>query len=160
MLKEALTLLGIYEYAGGANNPIIMAWAKELGLKAYTADSIAWCGLFMAIAAHRAGWPVVKDPLWARNWSKFGTGVPAGQAALGDVLVFVRGGGGHVGLYVGEDATHFHVLGGNQSDQVCITRILKSRCIAVRRAAWRNAQPANVRRVRLAASGSVSTNEA
>jgi cell wall-associated NlpC family hydrolase len=40
---------------------------------------------------------------------------------LGDVLVFRRGGGGHVALYVGEDEEAFHVLGGNQADR-CASR--------------------------------------
>ena len=108
----------------------------------------------------RAGWDVVAGPLWARNWANFGRKVEDGQAALGDVLVFSRDGGGHVGFYVGEDAGYFHVLGGNQSDQVNITRIAKSRCIAVRRPKWRTAQPAGVVKVQLQASGAVSTNEA
>lgn len=70
------------------------------------------------------------------------------------------GGGGHVGLYVGDDAGAYHVLGGNQSDQVCVSRIAKARCIAVRRCPWKLAQPGNVRPVRPAAGGALSTNEA
>ena len=77
----------------------------------------------------------------------------------GDVLVFKRKGGGHVGLYVGHDASAFHVLGGNQSDRVSITRLSRNRLVAVRRPAYR-AQPANVRPIPLAASGSLSVNEA
>jgi cell wall-associated NlpC family hydrolase len=79
---------------------------------------------------------------------------------LGDVLVFKRQGGGHVGLYVGEDKDAYHVLGGNQSDSVSITRILKDRLHAARRCTWKTAQPANVRRVFLSGSGAVSQNEA
>jgi hypothetical protein len=41
--------------------------------------------------------------------------------------VFTRSGGGHVGLYVGEDATHYHVLGGNQANLVSIMRLAKGR---------------------------------
>ena len=42
-------------------------------------------------------------------------------------MVFTRAGRGHVGLYLGEDATHFHILGGNQTNNVSITRIAKVR---------------------------------
>ena len=42
------------------------------------------------------GKEVPAHPLWALSWSAFGAKSPA--AALGDVLVFVRSGGGHVGL--------------------------------------------------------------
>ena len=102
--------------------------------------------------------PIVEGPLWARNWAKFGKA--ADKAQLGDVLVFRRGqGSGHVGLYVGEDYGAYHVLGGNQSDGVTITRIAKDRCIAVRRPAYRKA-PATAKPVQLAATGTLSTNEA
>lgn len=162
LIREARALYGTLETPGVASNPTIMAWAKEVGLaKAYSDDSVPWCGLFAALVAHRAGWPPVEAPLWARNWSKFGRAVTPKEASLGDVLVFQRpGGGGHVGFYVGHDAGYYHVLGGNQSDAVTITRIAKSRCIAVRRPKWRVAQPAGVKPYPLAASGAVSSNEA
>lgn len=155
MLLEALKLYGTLEKAGSADNPDILAWAKELGLKDYTHDSIPWCGLFIGIVAHRAGRPLAASPLWARSWSDWGTKSP--KAALGDVLVFVRNGGGHVALYVGEDSDYYHCLGGNQGDAVSIVRISKERCIAVRRF-YSVGVPANVRSVKLAASGTPSTN--
>ena len=160
VLVEALALYGTRETAGAANNPTILAWAKETGLdRDYRSDDVAWCGLFVATVFKRAGFEPVKAPLWARNWAAFGT--KADKASLGDVLVFERaGGGGHVGLYVGEDASAYHVLGGNQGDAVSIVRVAKSRCLAVRRCPWRLAQPPAVRPVRLAAGGAISTNEA
>lgn len=157
-VAEALKLFGTLEKSGAANNPTILSWAKELGLStSYSADSIPWCGLFAAIVTKRAGKTVVENPLWARNWTNFGIKSP--KAGLGDILVFVRNGGGHVGFYVGEDATTYHVLGGNQSDQVCIRRIEKSRCIAVRRPIY-NVQPDTVKPYHLSTGGTVSTNEA
>lgn len=131
----------------------------------YRHDAIPWCGLFMAIVAHRANIerrPERNPPrlyLSALEWAAFGMSVPKGAAALGDVLVFKRKGGGHVGLYVGHDASAFHVLGGNQQNRVSITRLSRNRLVAVRRPAYR-AQPANVRPIALAASGSLSVNEA
>jgi uncharacterized protein (TIGR02594 family) len=162
ILVEARALIGVLEVKGDGNNPTILAWAEEVGLaKVYRHDATAWCGLFLAVVAKRAGWPVVKDPLWARNWINFGRRVEDDQEALGDVLVFTRpGGGGHVGLYVGEDDTAFHVLGGNQGDAVSIVRIAKDRLIGARRPKWRTAQPPGVVKVRLRASGQLSGNEA
>lgn len=158
MLREALALFGALEAPGARDNPLILAWASEVGLsKTYSHDSIPWCGLFMAVVAKRAGKPVVDSPLWALSWADFGKAVSAPM--LGDVLTFKRNGGGHVTLYVGEDATAFHCLGGNQSDKVCITRIAKSRLYRARRPLY-NAQPGNVRKVRLASNGKLSTNEA
>jgi uncharacterized protein (TIGR02594 family) len=109
------------------------------------------------VVAHRAGKDVPSKPLWALNWAKWGQ--DGGQPELGDVLVFVRPGGGHVGLYVGEDGIAYHVLGGNQSDAVSIARINKDRLYACR-AYFAVGKPANVRPVLLGANGSVSANEA
>lgn len=160
MLKAGLAEYGTKEMPGGANSPVIMAWAKECGLTAsYTADSIPWCGLFMAVCAKRANWPFPDKPLWALNWSTWGT--DAGQPELGDVLTFVRDGGGHVAMYVGEDTQgYYHVLGGNQSDAVTIMRISKTRMRAARRPVWRIAEPANRRPVVLKPQGAISHNEA
>lgn len=200
MIIEALKQYGTLEAPGAADNPKIIGWQDELeaaGLGqayagVYRHDAIPWCGLFMAIVAHRANIerrPERNPPrlyLAALEWASFGTPVPKGAAAFGDVLVFKRpnrdfsrfglksagsrehpasSGGGHVGLYVGQDspnknsASAFHVLGGNQSDRVSITRLSRNRLVAVRRPAYR-AQPANVRPIPLAASGSLSVNEA
>lgn len=163
LLKTAIALYGTAEVPGPANNPSIMQWAKASGLaKVYKADSTAWCGLFMAYAALQAGWTPPVNPLLARNWQEFG--VRAKTPMLGDVLVFWRGKRngyqGHVGIYVGEDATAYHVLGGNQADRVTIKRIAKDRLLQARRCKWNIAQPGNVRVVRLAATGAISTNEA
>jgi uncharacterized protein (TIGR02594 family) len=159
LLIEALKTYGTKEMPGTGDNPEILSWAKETDLnRVYSADSVPWCGLWMAVVAKRADKDIPKDPLWARNWAGFGT--EANQPGLGDVLVFQRQQGGHVGLYIGEDDTAYHVLGGNQSDQVSITRILKSRCIAKRRPLWKTAQPPNIRKIVLQPDGMVSTNEA
>lgn len=163
LLTVALSLYGTAEKPGPGNNPSILQWAKAVGLaKAYKADSVAWCGLFMAYAALQAGWQPPLNPLLARNWQNFG--MPSEVPMLGDVLVFWRGKPsgpqGHVGIYVGEDAGAYHVLGGNQADRVSIKRIAKSRLLQARRCRWKVAQPSNVRVVKLAASGTLSQNEA
>lgn len=158
VIAEAIKLLGIKEVPGQGDNIEILKWAESLGLEnKYRKDDIPWCGLFVAYVCKIAGIEGVKDPLWARNWSNFGTKQTV--AMLGDVLVFVRDKGGHVGFYVGEDSTSYHVLGGNQSDMVCILRIRKERCIAIRRTKWKVAQPENVRVIKLAATGAISENE-
>lgn len=160
MIVEALKDYGTLEGPGTADNPKIIAWAREVGGEVadlYKADSIPWCGLYMAVIATRAGKEIPKHPLWALSWAAFGA--KAQEPALGDVLVFLRQGGGHVGLYAGEDEDAFHTLGGNQSDQVNIKRIAKGRLYAARRPAYRT-QPANVRRISLAANGALSANEA
>lgn len=156
MVTEALEEFGVRETLGPADTPKIMEWARECGVAGYDADAIPWCGLFMALVARRAGKVVPAGPLWALNWAKFGE--PGGQPELGDVLVFVRPGGGHVGLYIGEGATTYYVLGGNQSDSVCITQIEKTRLHAVRQPPYR-AKPASARTYVLKGGSFVSVNE-
>ena len=152
ILLEMLKLYGTIETPGPGNNPLILKWATSIGYgNVYNRDEIPWCGLVIAYAAQQAGWDVPLNPLWARNWLKWGT--PTSPAMLGDVLVFPRGQGGHVAFYVGEDKTHYHILGGNQSDKVCIVRRAKKPILAIRQAPWRVAQPPNVRKVMLSASG-------
>lgn len=158
MLVEALKLYGTVETPGKGSNPTILAWAKEVGLeRIYTADSVPWCGLFMAVVAMRAGKRLPHAPLWALNWARWGE--DGGQPELGDVLVFTRPGGGHVGLYVGEDDYTYHVLGGNQRDAVTIARVPKARLYACR-AYYAVGRPANVRPIVLTAGGEISTDEA
>ena len=157
VIVEGLRYYGVHEIKGPVHNQTIMGWARDLGIKEYTADEIAWCGLFVARVVTKAGFDMVKNPLWAQNWLNFGTKKTI--AELGDILVFKRDGGGHVGFYVAEDTNYFHVLGGNQSDQVNITRIAKNRCIGIRRCPWKIAQPKEVKQYVVAANGKVSTNE-
>lgn len=159
VISEAMRYYGVSEIKGKASNPTIMQWAKNVGVeKIYTNDDIAWCGLFVAQVVKKAGFEVVDQPLWALNWRKFGTAQKI--AMLGDVLVFKRDQGGHVGFYVGEDKDYFHVLGGNQRDQVNIMRIAKNRCVGIRRCNWKIAQPNTVKQYHLSATGVISTNEA
>lgn len=165
MIAEALALFGTIETPGKTkNNPTILKWAIEIGgnvADVYKADEIPWCGLFMAIVAKRSAKKLPINPLWALNWGTFGRNVES--AMLGDVLVFVRKTvegktAGHVALYLGEDSTHFHCLGGNQKDSVCFTRIEKKRLYKISRPAY-NVQPANVRKIILKPTGGVSSNE-
>jgi len=158
ILVEAVKHIGVKEIVGKKHSKIILSWADALGLTStYTNDEIPWCGLFVAYCCHAQGLDVVKHPLWALNWNKFGN--VAEVPMLGDVLTFTRNGGGHVGIYVGEDKTHLHVLGGNQNNSVSISRIEKSRLSQARRTAWKIAQPSNVRVIHLEPKGIITTNE-
>ena len=159
MIREALALLGTTEILSSKSNQIIVNWAKETKIKDddwYNNDSIPWCGLFMAVVAQRADKEIPKLPLSALSWANFGNKVS--DAMLGDVLVFKRKGGGHVGLYVGETKTSYYVLGGNQSDKVSITRILKDRLFSINRPTY-NIMPESVKKYIYTDSGILSNNE-
>ncbi len=161
-LKAARAKLGTRELPGAANSPTIMGWAKRLGAKVlgivYAADSVPWCGLFVAACMDEAGLPSAPIAVRASAWATYGARLRFERLAPGAILVFQRPGGGHVGFYVGEDATAFHVLGGNQTNAVTITRIAKDRCVASR---WPTGVPVIGGPVRLASNGRpLSSNEA
>lgn len=164
IIQEGLKLYGTTETPGKANTAEIMSWRDELiragvSIKGFTGDNIAWCGLYAAIVTFRRSGKaseVVKDPLWALNWANYG--VPTKTPALGDALAFSRPSGGHVGFYIGEDNDCYHVLGGNQSDQVGFTRILKGRLRAARSPQYFS-RPATAVPFKLSPVGAVSTNE-
>jgi len=132
--QEALNLVGTTEDTGPGSNKKIIKWAQELDID-YATDDIPWCGLFVAhcVGATLSDEPLPAGPLGAQNWKRFGDRC---DPAVGAILVFWRGAPtsakGHVGFYRGEDATAYHVLGGNQSDQVNTTRVAKSRLIDAR----------------------------
>lgn len=158
-IQQGLLLLGIKEVPGPGNNPLIMEWVPELGItwlpEVYTGDGVAWCGLSAGIVAKRAGKAIFPNLLQALAWATWGVHSP--EASLGDCLVFKRPGGGHVGWYVGEDATHYHVLGGNQQDAYNISRVPKSMLYTVRRPIYTTKQPISVKPYHLAATGAVAT---
>lgn len=122
---------------------------------------IPWCGAFVATCFRQwkpdIGLP--ENPLGARNWQYFGDGC---LPVFGSVLVFWRGSKagwkGHVGFYHGEDDSHFHVLGGNQSNAVNLTRVAKNRLLAAR---WPAGHPITGKIIHLSPAGvPVTSNEA
>ncbi|KMW56988.1 Cell wall-associated hydrolases (invasion-associated proteins) [Candidatus Rhodobacter oscarellae] len=122
---------------------------------------VPWCGAFVATCLRHwdSDIAIPENPLGARNWGKFGQ--PC-KPQFGAILTFWRGSKsgwkGHVGFYHGEDATHFHVLGGNQSNAVTVSRIAKSRLLTAR---WPNDFPMSGRRLQVSAAGvQTTTNEA
>jgi uncharacterized protein (TIGR02594 family) len=113
----------------------LMDWLKRDGRSLGDPSKNPWCGDFVETCIRVAlpDEPLLgalgTNPYWARNWLLFGQAV---QPIIGAVLVFERGSGGHVGFAVGQDDTHFYVLGGNQSDAVTVARIAKSRLLGAR----------------------------
>lgn len=163
LVTAALNYIDLKETPGQGNNPVIMGMAKRLGVEnIYVADSISWCALFISYLCVIADKPMPfkqYEILRAASFAKWGNPVSPGQEAFGDILVFKRPGGNHVGLYIAESDTTFHVLGGNQSDAVTFTEIKKNRLIAARRY-YSIAPPASVKKYKLSSTGTVSTNEA
>lgn len=154
-LKIARQYEGVAEIQGPATNKTIAAWIKKLGAW-WSGDAVPWCGLFVAAVMLEAGLPYPVLYPQAKAWSSYGSRLRTQFLAPGAILVFGRKGGGHVGFYIGEDATHYHVFGGNQKNEVNIMRIEKSRLIASR---WPKGEAVLGGPVKIAANGMISTNE-
>ncbi|MDF3413298.1 TIGR02594 family protein [Sulfitobacter sp. M57] len=156
-MAEAIAVKGIHEVR---DLPRLARWI-DASFGRHDWRSIAWCGAFVGNSFLQ--WDESIDlpgnPLGARNWLKFGAEC---GPQYGAVMVFWRGSPrgwkGHVGFYWGEDRTHYHILGGNQSNTVNVARISKKRFLGAR---WHPAIKQTKRRVLLNANGvPVTTNEA
>ena len=143
-ITEAKTALGRNE---ARDRTWLMDWLKRDGRSIGDPSKTPWCGDFVETCI-RMGLPdepllgaLGTNPYWARNWLLFGRDT---KPITGALLIFQRGTGGHVGFAVGQDETHFYVLGGNQSDAVTIARIAKSRLLGAR---WPATYPPRLQRL-------------
>lgn len=168
ILSEAFKNYGLKELPGADNSQEILDMAVYLGgviEDFYTKDSIPWCGLAVSYWIKKSGFEPPKNysQVRARDFAKWGK--PVFKASLGDVMVFWRGSpqgrDGHVGLYVAEDEHHFYILGGNQSNEVNIMPLKKTRFLAARRCPWKWMQPLSVKPIFLSGLNmKLSENEA
>ena len=165
-MQIAFSLIGTTEVFGKQHNPTILKWAKDLGLgKVYANDELAWCGLFFAHVMKEAGRRVdlnTKDPYDYLRAAKYvnmngAEIIDRKDAAFGDVLIFQRPGGGHIGFYVSESENFYSVLGGNQSNSVNLTNIHKNRLTHCLRPTYISHRP---QKFTAAVVGKISENEA
>lgn len=153
-LFVARHLIGTREIPGPQHNPWIVKGWKRLGAGWFTDDETPWCGLMTAHCMDAVGLTYPKMFPRAKSWAKWGK--PCAKT-VGAIAVFGRKGGGHVGFLVGESASNFYVLGGNQSNMVNIMPIAKSRLIATR---WPSSRAVDVVPLPQMSGGAISRNEA
>lgn len=124
--------LGQMEIPGEGHNPRILEYHQSTSLKA-TEDEVPWCAAFMCWVLEKAGIPSTRSAM-ARSYLKWGA--PLDEPEIGCIVVFWRGSresySGHVAFYLGETDDYIKVLGGNQSDQVCISFYGKDRLLGYR----------------------------
>ena len=123
ILKIAFSQLGIKEIKGTEDNPEIVKYAQETGIKAIDNDEIPWCSTFVNWCAQEAGLPKSGKPN-ARSWMSVGKATKNPEP--GDIVVFwresIHSWKGHVGIFLGfnQDASKVFCLGGNQGDSVSV----------------------------------------
>lgn len=127
----ALTKMGLVETR---DKKELSDFLKSDGAFLGDPSRLPWCGDFVetciAVSLPREALPT--NPYWALNWLKFGKSLPSDGFYQGAIAAFKREGGGHVGFVAGHDSNYVHVLGGNQSNSVSISRVAKSRLQGLR----------------------------
>ncbi len=161
-LLAARAHIGVREIPGPTHNSRLISFlntASRFNGVVWRDDEMPWCGGFVAAVLVSAGIEPVKIAARAKSWAAWGSLLRPDRLAPGAILVFDRQGGGHVGFYVGEDASAYHVLGGNQGNAVSVTRIAKGRLTASR---WPKGVPVAGGPVKMTAMAGVplSRNEA
>lgn len=134
LIKIALSQYGVKEIVGSNHNDEVLKYFQDAGHEWVKDDETAWCSAFVNWVAMKS----IKEhtgKLNARSWLDVGDEVSS--PLVGDVVIFYRGDPkgwkGHVGFYISEDDKNINVLGGNQSNMVCIKPYSKSRLLGYRR---------------------------
>lgn len=124
LLKIAFAELGTEEIVGDNDNPEVLKYAKDTGIKGITSDEIPWCSTFVNWVAWKAGQQYSKKAN-ARSWLNVGQKVTSPEP--GDIVVFWRESPeswkGHVGFFLGvsPDRKRVYCLGGNQGNRVSVS---------------------------------------
>lgn len=138
----AQRFIGMKEVSGKVHNPQIVAML-QLDVSWPTADEVAWCSAFANYVAWLLRLPRSKS-LRARSWLLIGVPISIDDAVPGyDVVIFKRGAvrpgpevigaPGHVAFFAGREPGFVHALGGNQHDQVQVSRYNEADLLGVRR---------------------------
>lgn len=131
----AAKYLGTREVPGPGTNPTIKSWiraaAKWLD---YDDSSTPWCGCFRGGIGMETGTGVPAEHYRAKNWLKWGSGVHTiREAQKGDTVILVRKGGFHVALFDRLSGESVFLLGGNQSNSVCVAKFPVNQIEGIRR---------------------------
>jgi uncharacterized protein (TIGR02594 family) len=123
----ALNEISTSEIKGVQHNPKILEYFTATSLTA-TSDETAWCAAFVNWCLKQAGVSGTNSAR-TRSFMAWGRGVHIDEAKQGDIVVFAN----HVGFFAGKvDDTTIHVLGGNQSNSVTISRYNISSILSIR----------------------------
>lgn len=129
-VELAKSMIGVSEVKGQTHNPEVLQMWKDIKRGGIKDDETPWCAAFVGAMLERAG---IKSSRFESAKSYEVWGQPVASPCVGSIAVFSRTGGGHVGFVVGQDTSgQLLILGGNQSDKVCIRTFPRSRVTALR----------------------------
>lgn len=128
--------MGTIEFLGSADNPEVVKYLKSvdnISISAQRNDETAWCSAFVNWCLEQAGINGTKNAA-ARSWLKWGRKLTKPEP--GCIVVLWRGSPdglmGHVGFFVKETSNYVYLLGGNQGDQVNISKYSRVRILGYR----------------------------
>ena len=123
--------IGQTEIPGDLHNSRIVEYHRETSLGA-SDDETPWCASYVNWVLKQAGIAGTNSAA-ARSFQRWGRGID--KPEYGCIVVLRRGTQewqGHVGFYVDEDAEHVWLLGGNQNNQVNVSKYPKKDILAYR----------------------------
>ena len=138
MFDIAMDEYGVTEISGSEHEPRIVEYSQKGGFKGIIDDETAWCSIFVNYIAKKCGMQRSKKAN-ARSWLNVGVIRELDEAIRGDVVILWRvskdSWKGHVGIYAGKskDKKLIHILGGNQTNMVCIRKYPAYRLLGIRR---------------------------
>lgn len=127
--------INVSEAAGPKASPRIVEYHQATKLRA-TSDEVPWCSSFVNWCFKKAGY-VGTESAMARSWLLWGNKVET--PVPGDIVIFKRGNdgvSGHVAFLAQKPnplSPWVYVLGGNQSNKVCVAKYSKLKVIGYRR---------------------------
>ncbi len=135
LIEQALRYYGEREIPGAKTNSVIGRMLVSVGMPAR--DSIAWCSAFVNYVAIQMR-AQRTNKATARSWASIGVEVLPQHVRAGNLAVLRRGNSkwqGHVGFVVRLDSKRglVYVLGGNQSNRVCIKAYRTGKVLTYRR---------------------------
>ena len=131
-LAAAWAEFGVTEREGSSDNPAIVQYAHGIGQGSVAHDETAWCAAFAGAMLARGGQSHTGS-LLARSYLNWG--VELSVARLGAIAILERPGdaiAGHVGFVAGLAGDRIFLLGGNQSNRVCVSAFEAKRVLSLR----------------------------
>lgn len=141
----ASTFVGTRELQGAKqDNPLILAFIQTCdNVPPVLSDEVPWCSAFVNFVMKTCRLPRTRS-LAAKSWLTIGSAVGSYNNAIvdSDIVILNRGSNpalGHVGFYAGyhsdpgSNGLQILILGGNQSNQVCIESFPVTSIAGIRR---------------------------
>jgi len=138
ILRRAFRELGTKEVDGDGNNPRIQEYHRFATVRndEIAPDSVPWCASFVCWVLEAERLESTNSKM-ARSFERLGREVAIKDYLPGDIVTFYRNGHhsgqGHVGFLVWINSGKAYVLGGNQSDQVSVTKYSLDKMTSIRR---------------------------